>query len=173
MPNSSQKIFAERLSNKSEAAIGQSNTLASKFQEIERLSRPHFQPHLIDNVLSSLALLVMTSSRWESLIDGILIKLRNNTNTPNEILPKFLDLMATNSTKATKEDPLYNHHVGHLPEPAVSKLTEIYLLLKPYYHPAGLWDVIEDLIKKFTMTNDYSILDAPLVNYRRKFQGYG
>lgn len=84
IPNGSQKIFAEKLSNNLEAAVGESNTLASKFQEIERLSRPYFQPHLIDNVLSSLFLLIMTNNRWESVIDGILEKLRNNTNTVNE-----------------------------------------------------------------------------------------
>jgi hypothetical protein len=173
MPNNSQKIFAERLSNKSETNVGKRNTLASKFQEIERLSRPYFQPHLIDNVLSSLSLLIMTNNRWESVIDEILEKLRNSTTTLNEVFPQFLDLMPTNPTKTTKEIPLHNHHVERLPETAVSKLTEIELLLKPYHHPAGLWEVIEDLIKKFTKTNDYSILDAALVNYRRKFQGYG
>jgi len=172
-PDNSQKILAEGLSNKSEATTEQSTALASKFREIERLSSPYFQSHLIDHVLSSLSLLVMTDKKWESVVDEILEKLRSNSNTLNEIFPQFLDLMATNSTKATKEIPLHDHHVGDLPEAAISKLTEIELLLKPNYHPAGLWEVINDLIGKFRMTKDYSILDAALVNYRMKFQGYG
>ena len=64
-------------------------------------------------------------------------------------------------------------HVEHLPETAASKLTGIELLLKPNCHPSGLWGIIENLIREFDMTNDYSILDAALVDYRRKFQGYG
>ena len=64
-------------------------------------------------------------------------------------------------------------HLEHLPGTAASKLTGIELLLKPNYQPSGLWGIIEHLISEFDMTNDYSILDAALVNYRRKFQGYG
>jgi hypothetical protein len=106
------------------------------------------------------------------VIDGILEKLRNNTNTLSQVSPQFLDLMATQSIKTTKEDPLHNHRVEHLPETAVVKLTEIKLLLKPHYHPADLWEVIEDLKRKFTVTNDCSILDVALANYRMKFQKY-
>ena len=67
--------------------------------------------------------------------------------------PQFLDPKYSKFTGITKEIPLHNHRVGHLPEAAVTKLTEIELLLR-----------------RFTMTNDYPILDAALENYRMKFQ---
>ncbi|MGA7367520.1 MAG: hypothetical protein WBX01_00185 [Nitrososphaeraceae archaeon] len=112
----------------------------------------------------------MADKRWESLIDAILEKLRNNTNILTQAFPQFL---YSNFTRIPKEIPLYNHHVEHLPDAAATKLTEIELLLKPHLHPPLSWEVIEDLIRRFTKTSDYSILEAALAKYRTQFQEHG
>jgi hypothetical protein len=79
-PDGTKKILTEGFSSRSEAAAKQGNTLTWKLSEIKRLSRPYFQPQLVDDALSSLLLLVMADNRLESVIDDILEKLRNNTN---------------------------------------------------------------------------------------------
>lgn len=173
-----QKIPAERLPNEPEAIAEHNNTLASKFQEFKRLARPFFEPHLMDNVLSNLSLLAMSDNGWESLIDEIIEKLRNNTNILMEVFPQFEYSKGSNvRTRITKEVPLRNHHLERLPVPlsdaAIKKLAEIELILKPHYHPAPLWDIIEDFIRKFDVARDYSILDAAIINYRKQFQEYG
>ncbi len=113
-----QKIPAERLPNEPEAIAEHNNTLASKFQEFKRLARPFFQPHLVDNVLSNLSLLAMSDKGWESLIDEIIEKLRNNTNILAEVFPQFENLKVSNvSTRITEEVPLANHHLERLSDP--------------------------------------------------------
>lgn len=130
--------------------------LASKFQEIKRLSRSFsLPPQSVDYVLSNLSLLVMKDAEWESLIDGILERLRNNENLLMGIFPQ------------KKETPLHNHHLARqLPEDARNKLAQIELLLKPCYHEAALWEILEDLIRKFNVTKDYSILSSALEGYK-------
>jgi hypothetical protein len=166
------KILTEGFSSRSEAAAKQGNTLTWKLSEIKRLSRTYFQPQLVDDALNIL-LLVMTDNRLESVIDDILEKLRNNTNPLAEAFLQYSEFMDSNLKKTAKEKPLHNHHVEHLPEGVVTKLTQIELLLEPHYHPNDVWEAIEDLMRKFTMTGEDSVLDAALADYQMKYQKRG
>jgi hypothetical protein len=172
-PDGTQKILTEGVSNRSEAAAEQSNTLMWKLSEIKRLSRPYVQPQLVDDALSRLLLLVMNDNRMESLIDDILEKLRNNTSPLAEAFLRYPEFMDSNLKKTAKEKPLYSHHVEHLPEGVVTKLTQIELLLEPHYPPNYVWEVIEDLMRKFTTTGEDSVLDAALADYQMKYQKRG
>lgn len=96
----------------------------------------------------------MKDAKSESLMDGILESLRNNENIVMGIFPQ------------KKETPLHYHQLAiQLHEHARNKLAEIELLLKPYYREAGPWEIIKDLIKKFNVTKDHSILNSALEGY--------
>ena len=119
-----------------------------------------------------LSLLVMTD-KGESLIDDILEKLRSNTNPFPEALLRYAKLLDTNLEMIEKRKPLHNHHVKDLPEGVVTKLTQIELLLEPNYHPAVLWDIIEDFIRRVTETREDSVLDTALAEFQMKYQKRG
>jgi hypothetical protein len=57
----------------------------------------------------------------------------------------------------------------HLPDAAITKLQEIELILEPYTPKYRIWDIVG----KFNMTRDYSILDNAIMNYRVQVQKYG
>lgn len=134
--------------------LGSNRTVASKLQEINTLAQSSSNPQQVYLTLTNLILLVLNDNKLEYLVDEILQDLRG----------------LSNSAVKTKDAPLRNHRVGHLPDAAISKLAEIETKLKPYYNEVALWEIIEDLIRKFSATQNYAVLDAALDSCRRDYE---
>ena len=138
----------------------------SKFDEIKKLLGALYPAQNSATLLEKLSMRIIEEEGNESFLDSCLHMLRKQMN-----MMEASHYLFGASTKNPPRDPLYNHHVEHLPEPTRDKLAQIEEILKGIKHEAYVWEDIEQLIKKCEFTPDHTFLDKELEYCKRNRSG--
>jgi hypothetical protein len=152
--------------------------LSYKFEEIKKLWKPYFSSQSLDYVLLRLALRIIEDGGDDSFVDEFLAELNKKVNMMKALdqlsFPKtsMLNTDSISQERIIQQGPADNPSVRYIPEAARIKLGDIEQMLKPYYPPAFVQNVITELMKRYNETGDYSIFDRALENHRRNAEKY-
>jgi hypothetical protein len=116
---------------------------------------------------------VMDGTESEAFVDECLQKARSMANMMEAISRLWTPKPSASNSPMTEEEDLQHSHRLNLRTRQLSEDTRIRLVkikreLNPYYHQSDIWQIVEDLINRCSMTGDYAFLDAALEYYKQE-----